>query len=232
MLLISISIIVKIILIVVPLLVAIAYFTLVERKILGAMQRRQGPNTVGFFGLLQPLADGLKLALKETMLPSSANKVLFVIAPVLTFTLGLLGWAVIPLGDGMVLCDVNLGILYLFAVSSLAVYGIIIAGWASNSKYAFLGAIRSAAQMVSYEVSIGFVLINVLLCAGSANLTKIVEAQQDVWFMFPLLPMFIVFFISALAETNRHPFDMPEAEAELVAGYNVDILLWDSRYSF
>jgi NADH-quinone oxidoreductase subunit H len=222
MLLISISIIVKIILIVVPLLVAIAYFTLVERKILGAMQRRQGPNTVGFFGLLQPLADGLKLALKETMLPSSANKVLFVIAPVLTFTLGLLGWAVIPLGDGMVLCDVNLGILYLFAVSSLAVYGIIIAGWASNSKYAFLGAIRSAAQMVSYEVSIGFVLINVLLCAGSANLTKIVEAQQDVWFMFPLLPMFIVFFISALAETNRHPFDMPEAEAELVAGYNVE----------
>jgi NADH-quinone oxidoreductase subunit H len=215
-------IIAQIVAILVPLLVAVAYLTYFERKVIGAMQIRKGPNVVGPFGLLQPFADGLKLLLKETVLPMGANKVVFIIAPLTTFTLSLVAWAVIPFNDGWVLADINVGILYLFAISSLGVYGIIMAGWASNSKYAFLGALRSAAQMVSYEVSIGFVMISVLLCVGSLNLSDIVRAQEGLWFAIPLLPMFIIFFVSALAETNRSPFDLPEAEAELVAGYNVE----------
>lgn len=206
----------------VPLLLIVAMLTYAERKVIGAMQLRRGPNVVGPFGLLQPFADGLKLMTKETILPAGANKVVFVIAPMLTFVLGLVAWAVIPFDKGLVLADINVGILYLFAISSLGVYGIIMAGWSSNSKYPFLGALRSAAQMVSYEVSIGFVIITVLLCVGSLNLTDIVEAQRGLWFCIPLLPMFVIFFISALAETNRHPFDLPEAEAELVAGYQVE----------
>jgi NADH-quinone oxidoreductase subunit H len=212
----------QIVAILVPLLLAVAYLTLAERKVIAAMQLRKGPNVVGPFGLLQPLADGLKLLVKETVIPSGANKVVFVLAPMVTFTLAIVAWAVIPFGPGLVLADINVGILYLFAISSLGVYGIIMAGWASNSKYPFLGALRSAAQMVSYEISIGFVIITVLLCVGSLNLTKVVEAQKDMWFALPLLPMFIVFFVSALAETNRAPFDLPEAEAELVSGYNVE----------
>ena len=215
-------IVLQIVAILVPLLVAVAYLTYFERKVIGAIQIRKGPNVVGPFGLLQPFADGLKLLMKETILPMGANKVVFIIAPLLTFTLSLVAWAVIPFDDGMVLSDINVGILYLFAISSLGVYGIVMAGWASNSKYAFLGAMRSAAQMVSYEVSIGFVMISVLLCVGSLNLSDIVRAQQGLWFAIPLLPMFVIFFISALAETNRSPFDLPEAEAELVAGYNVE----------
>ena len=206
----------------VPLLLSVAYLTFAERKVIGWMQLRRGPNVVGPFGLLQPFADGLKLLLKETIIPSGANRVLFLIAPMLTFILAIVAWAVIPFDKGWVLADINVGVLYLFAISSLGVYGIIVAGWASNSKYAFLGALRSAAQMVSYEVSIGFVIVTVLLCVGSLNLTEIVEAQRTVWFAIPLLPMFVVFFISALAETNRAPFDLPEAEAELVSGYNVE----------
>ena len=212
----------KILLVVVPLLIAVAYFTLFERKVIGSMQGRRGPNVVGFFGILQPLADGLKLLLKETVLPSSANIAMFIVAPVITFMLSLMGWAVIPFDKNMVFADVNISILYIFAVSSLGVYGILISGWASNSKYAFLGALRSAAQMVSYEVSIGFILINVILCVGSLNLHDIIIAQKNIWFCIPLFPLFIMFFISALAETNRHPFDLPEAEAELVAGYFVE----------
>jgi NADH-quinone oxidoreductase subunit H len=218
----SVLIFLKVLLAIIPLLIAVAYFTLAERKILGSMARRLGPNTVGIFGLTQALADGLKLFLKETILPSNSNIFLFLLAPILSFLLGLIGWAVIPLGIGMVIADVNLGILFLFAVSSLAVYGIILGGWASNSKYAFLGALRSTAQMVSYEVSIGFIIICVVLAVGSTNITDIVIAQKRVWFFLPLFPMFVLFFISAIAETNRHPFDMPEAEAELVAGYNVE----------
>lgn len=215
-------IIMQIVAIVVPLLVAVAYLTYAERKVIAAMQLRKGPNVVGPFGLLQPVADGLKLLVKETILPTRANKAVFLLAPMLTFLLSLVAWAVIPFGEGLVLSDINVGILYLFAISSLGVYGIIMAGWASNSKYAFLGALRSAAQMVSYEVSIGFVLITVLLCVGSLNLSDIVLAQKNVWFALPLLPMFVIFFVSALAETNRAPFDLPEAESELVSGYNVE----------
>jgi NADH-quinone oxidoreductase subunit H len=208
--------------IVLPLLLAIAYLTYAERKVLAASQLRKGPNVVGPFGLLQPIADGLKLLLKETVIPSGANRVVFIAAPMVTFSLALLAWAVIPFDVGVVVSNINVGILYLFAISSLSVYGVIMAGWASNSRYAFLGALRSAAQMVSYEVSIGFVLVTVLLCAGSLNLTAIVEAQHTIWFVIPLLPMFVVFFVSALAETNRPPFDMPEDEATLVAGYFVE----------
>lgn len=212
-----------ILMVIVPLMLAMAYLTLAERKVIAAMQLRKGPNVVGPFGLLQPIVDGVKLFFKETVIPSSANKMVFLIAPMLTFALALLGWAVIPFADGWVIADLNVGILYLFAISSLGVYGIIMSGWASNSKYAFLGAIRSAAQMVSYEVSIGFVLITVLVVVGSLNLSDIVRAQTHGWFILgPLMPMFLVFYISALAETNRLPFDLPEAEAELVAGYNVE----------
>jgi NADH-quinone oxidoreductase subunit H len=212
----------KILSIVLPLLISVAYFTLAERKIMASMQRRKGPNVVGTFGLLQPLADGFKLLIKETVIPSNANTIVFILAPIITFLLSLLGWAVIPFGEGLVLADLNVGIMYLFAISSLGVYGVITAGWSSNSKYAFLGALRSAAQMVSYEVSLGVIIITVLLCVGSLNLSEIVLAQENIWFCIPLFPMFIMFFISALAETNRHPFDLPEAEAELVAGYNVE----------
>lgn len=212
----------QIILIILPLLVCVAYLTYAERKVIAAMQLRVGPNSVGPFGLLQPIADAVKLIHKEPLIPSQSNGILFLLAPMLTFTLSLMSWAVIPLGPDFVLANINVGILYLFAVSSLGVYGIIIAGWASNSKYAFLGALRSAAQMVSYEVSIGFVLVTVLLCVGSLNLREIVLAQEKIWFVVPLFPMFAIFFISALAETNRAPFDLPEAEAELVAGYNVE----------
>jgi NADH-quinone oxidoreductase subunit H len=206
----------------VPLLVAIAYYTYFERKVLAYSQLRKGPNVVGPFGLWQPFADGLKLLLKETIVPSGANHILFVAAPVITFTLALVAWAVIPFDVGVVVSNINVGILYLFAISSLSVYGVVIAGWASNSRYAFLGALRSAAQMVSYEVSIGFVLVTVLLCVGSLNLTDIVMAQQHVWFVIPLLPMAVVFFISGLAETNRAPFDLAEGESELVAGFHVE----------
>ena len=210
---------VKIIALVVPLLVIVAFLTYAERKVIASVQLRKGPNVVGPFGLLQPLADGLKLFSKETIFPTVSNKIVFILAPMIAFSLSIAAWAVIPIADGWVISNINVGILYLFAVSSLSVYGIIMAGWASNSKYAFMGALRSAAQMVSYEVSIGLVIVTVLLCVGSLNLTAIVYAQKSTWFVFPLFPMFIVFFISALAETNRAPFDLPEDESSLVGGY-------------
>jgi len=215
-------IVLQVLAVIVPLLLTVAYYTYAERKVLAYSQLRKGPNVVGPFGLLQPIADGLKMLLKETIVPSGANRIVFIAAPMVTVTLALVGWAVIPFDDGVVISDINVGILYLFAISSLSVYGIIMAGWASNSRYAFLGALRSAAQMVSYEVSIGFVLVTVLLCAGSLNLTEIVLAQRGVWFVLPLLPMAVIFFISGLAETNRAPFDLPEGESELVAGYFVE----------
>jgi len=216
------SIVLKILVIVIPLLISVAYFTIAERKIMGSIQRRRGPNVIGFLGLLQPLADGLKLFAKETILPSNSSIIIFLIAPILTFILSLIGWSVIPFSQSLVLADLNVGILYLFATSSLSVYGIVMAGWASNSKYPFLGALRSAAQMISYEVSIGFIIVNVCICVGSFNLSAIVLAQQSVWFIIPLFPMFVMFSVSMLAETNRHPFDLPEAEAELVSGYNIE----------
>lgn len=212
----------KVLIVVVPLLISVAYFTLVERKVMGSIQRRRGPNVVGYLGLLQPLADGLKLFVKETVIPSSANTFIYFLAPLLTFMLSLIGWAVIPFGSDLSVSDLNIGILYLLSVSALSVYGIVLSGWASNSKYAFLGALRSAAQMISYEVSIGFVILSVCLLAGSFNLSEIVNAQKDIWYIIPLFPLFLVFCVSALAETNRHPFDLPEAEAELVSGYNVE----------
>jgi len=212
----------KIIFLLLPVLVSIALIVWLDRRVWAFVQKRKGPNVVGPFGILQTLADALKFIFKEIIIPASANKVIFVLAPIITLTLALIAWAVIPFSNEMVLANINVGILYLFAVSSLSVYGIIMGGWASNSKYPFLGAIRSAAQMVSYEVSIGIIIVNVLLCVGSLNLNKIVLAQENVWFIFPLFPMFIIFFISALAETNRPPFDLPEAESELVAGYQTE----------
>lgn len=216
------NIILKILVIIIPLLISVAYFTLAERKIMGSIQRRKGPNVVGYLGLLQPLADGLKLFVKETILPSSSNLTIFILAPLFSFFLSLIGWAVIPFSEKAVLVDLNIGIIYIFAISSLSVFGIIMAGWSSNSKYSFLGALRSSAQIISYEVSIGFVIANVALCSGSFNLSEIVMAQNCVWYFVPLFPMFIIFLVSMLAETNRHPFDLPEAEAELVSGYNVE----------
>ncbi len=212
----------KIFFLVIPVLVSVAMIVWLDRRVWASIQKRKGPNVVGPFGLLQSLADALKYIFKEIIIPASANKVIFILAPIVTMTLALSAWAVIPFSESLILSDINVGILYLFAISSLGVYGIIMGGWASNSKYPFLGAIRSAAQMVSYEVSIGIIIINVLLCVGSLNLKDIVNAQQDLWFVFPLFPMFVIFFISALAETNRPPFDLPEAEAELVAGYQTE----------
>ena len=212
----------KIIFLLVPILVSVAMIVWLDRRVWGLVQKRRGPNVVGPFGLFQTLADALKYIFKEIIIPASANKVVFILAPIVTMTLALVAWAVIPMSESLVLSDINVGILYLFAVSSLGVYGIIMGGWASNSKYPFLGAIRSAAQMVSYEVSIGIIIINVLLCVGSLNLNDIVIAQRELWYVIPLFPMFVIFFISALAETNRPPFDLPEAEAELVAGYQTE----------
>ena len=212
----------RIVFVLIPVLVSVAMIVWFDRRVWGLVQKRRGPNVVGPFGLFQTLADALKYFLKEIIVPASANKIIFILAPIITMTLALIAWAVIPMSENFVLADINVGILYIFAISSLGVYGIIMGGWASNSKYPFLGAIRSAAQMVSYEVSIGIIIINVLLCVGSLNLKDIVLAQTQVWFVLPLFPMFVIFFISALAETNRPPFDLPEAEAELVAGYQTE----------
>ena len=212
----------KILFLLIPILVSVAMIVWLDRRVWGFVQKRRGPNVVGPFGLFQTLADALKYIFKEIIIPASANKIIFILAPIVTMTLALIAWAVIPFSEDLVLSNINIGILYLFAVSSLGVYGIIMGGWASNSKYPFLGSIRSAAQMVSYEVSIGIIIINVLLCVGSLNLTDIVLAQKNIWFVIPLFPMFVIFFISALAETNRPPFDLPEAEAELVAGYQTE----------
>jgi len=212
----------KILIIIIPLLISVAYFTIAERKLMGIIQRRKGPNVIGFVGLLQPLADGLKLFAKETMLPGTSNIVIFLVAPILTFVLSLISWVVIPFSEQLVFADLHVGVLYLLTTSALGVYGLLMAGWSSNSKYPFLGALRSASQMISYEVSIGFIIINVCMCAGSFNLTEIVLSQEGCWYILPLFPMFIIFCVSMLAETNRHPFDLPEAEAELVSGYNVE----------
>ena len=212
----------KVLFLLLPVLTAVALMVWLDRRVWAFVQKRRGPNVVGPFGLFQSLADALKYLFKEIIIPASSNKIIFILAPIVTMTLALVAWAVIPFNESLVIADINVGILYLFAVSSLGVYGIIMGGWASNSKYPFLGAIRSAAQMVSYEVSIGIIIVNVLLCVGSLNLNKIVLAQENVWFIFPLFPMFVVFFISALAETNRPPFDLPEAESELVAGYQTE----------
>ena len=212
----------KILFLLIPVLVSVAMIVWLDRRVWAFVQKRKGPNVVGPFGLFQSLADALKYIFKEIIIPASANKIIFILAPIITMTLALIAWAVIPFSEDYVLANINVGILYIFAVSSLGVYGIIMGGWASNSKYPFLGAIRSAAQMVSYEVSIGVIIINVLLCVGSLNLTDIVLAQKNIWFVIPLFPMFVIFFISALAETNRPPFDLPEAEAELVAGYQTE----------
>lgn len=213
---------IKILGITVPILLSVAFFTVAERKVMGALQRRQGPNVVGFLGLLQALADGLKLFVKETTVPSNADVPVFLFAPILSFTLSVISWAVIPFSQYAVLADINLGILYILVLSSLNVYGIVLAGWSSNSKYAYLGSLRSAAQMISYEISVGFVFLTVAACVGSLNLTEIIESQEKVWLAVPLLPLFVIFAISMLAETNRHPFDLPEAESELVSGYNVE----------
>lgn len=212
----------KTVFLILPVLIAVAFFTLAERKILSTIQRRKGPNVVGSFGLLQPLSDGLKLFVKETILPSNCDIILFILAPILTFFISLLAWVIIPLGNGQFFGEISLGILYLLAISSLGVYGIILAGWASNSKYAFLGSLRSTAQMISYELNISFIILSVIACSGSLNLIEIVLAQKNVWYILPLGPLFIIFCIAMLAETNRHPFDLPEAEAELVSGYNVE----------
>lgn len=217
-----ITIVIKVFVIIIPTLIAVAFFTVAERKIMGAIQRRRGPNVVGFMGLLQALADGLKLFVKETTLPSNSNLIIFLLAPLLSFILSLISWAVIPFSYKLVAADINIGILYLFAISSLSVYGILLAGWSSNSKYSYLGALRSAAQMISYEISISFIVLTTVLCAGSFNLSNIVLAQKKIYYIIPLFPMFIIFYISMLAETNRHPFDLPEAESELVSGFNVE----------
>lgn len=219
----TVAILLKILIIIIPLLLSVAYFTLVERKILGAIQRRRGPNVVGAYGLMQPLADGFKFLIKETVLPSTVvNRLVFLMAPVITFVISLMGWAVIPFGQYSVLADINIGLLYLFAVSSFGVYGIILSGWSSNSKYAFLGALRSTAQMVSYEIAIGMIILSIILLVGSFNLTLIIESQKYCWYIVPFAPLFLMFFTCSLAETNRHPFDLPEAESELVSGYNVE----------
>jgi NADH-quinone oxidoreductase subunit H len=216
------AVLIKTLIIIIPLLIAVAYFTIAERKIMGIIQRRKGPNVIGFVGLFQPLADGLKLFVKETILPGTSDIIIFLVAPTVTFIVSLIGWVVIPFSEKLVFTDINVGVLYLLSTSALGVYGLLMAGWASNSKYPFLGALRSASQMISYEVSIGFIIITVCTCAGSFNLTEIVLAQEYCWYIFPMFPMFILFCISMLAETNRHPFDLPEAEAELVSGYNVE----------
>lgn len=213
---------VKLLIVVVPLLISVAYFTLAERKIMGAIHRRKGPNVIGVYGLFQPLADGFKLFVKETVMPSSANQLLFILSPMITFIVSLMGWAVVSFDKYSTLSELNLGVLYVLAVSSIGVYGVILSGWSSNSKYAFLGALRSAAQMISYEVSIGFICASIFIAVGSFNIQNIIEAQSTVWFIIPFFPLFLMFFISGLAETNRHPFDLPEAEAELVSGYNVE----------